>query len=145
MLLPYANDEELVRQTSAAVADLVKQGHAASDIAVLTWRGMNHSKVIGQDTLGGQRTRRFTGRYTEDGQAIVTEGELTLDTLFRFKGQAADCVVLTEVDFGEWSEDVRRRLFVGLSRTRLKLVLVAGERADRAICGRLCVTPAQAE
>lgn len=137
VLLQYTNDEELVRQTSAAVADLIKQGHAPSDIAVLTWRGMNHSKIIGQDALAGHRTRRFTGHYTEDGQAIVTEGELTLDTLFRFKGQAADCIVLTEVDFGEWSEDVKRRLFVGLSRARLRLVVVVSERAERVIHERL--------
>jgi len=137
VLMTYTNDEELVDQTSAAVTDLIKQGHAPSDIAVLTWRGMNQSKLIGQDTLGGQRTRRFTGRYTEDGQAIVTEGELTLDTLFRFKGQAADCVVLTEVDFEEWGEDVRRKLFVGLSRARLKLVMVVSAGSERVISQQL--------
>jgi len=137
VLLQYADTDELVGQTSAAVSDLIKQGHAPSDIAVLTWRGMNHSEIIGLDTLAGQRTRRFTGRYTEGGQAIVTDGELTLDTLFRFKGQAADCVVLTEIDFDEWNEDVRRRLFVGLSRARLTLVLVASEDAERMICERL--------
>jgi len=136
-LMRYANDDELIDRTAVAVTDLIEQGHAPSDIAVLSWRGMNHSKIIGLDTLAGQRTRRFTGRYTEDGQAIVTDGELTIDTLFRFKGQAADCIVLTEVDFGEWGEDVRRRLFVGLSRARLKLVLVATDGAEEMICASL--------
>ena len=47
-----------------------------------------------------------------------TAGTLQLETLFRFKGQAADCVVITEIDFDDWTDDVRRRLFVALTRAR---------------------------
>ncbi len=133
----YVDAGSLVEQTSAAVRELIDAGHAPADIAVLTWRGMSGSEVIGQDSLGGQRTRRFTSRHTEDGQPVLSDGELVLDTLFRFKGQAADCIVLTEVDFDEWNKDVRRRLFVGLTRARLKLALVASERAEGVICERL--------
>lgn len=92
---------------------------------------------MGCETLAGLRTRRFSGRYTDDGQAIVSDGELQLETLFRFKGQAADCVVITEIDFDSWTDDVRRRLFVGLTRARLKVALVASASARRIICERL--------
>lgn len=137
ILLEYGDAESLLAQTSAAVKAFVDQGHAASDIAVITWRGLDHSRVVGCDSLAGLRTRRFSGRYTDDGQAIVSDGDLQLDTLFRFKGQAADCVVITEIDFDAWNDDVRRRLFVGLTRARLKVALVASAPANRGICERL--------
>src|SRR5690606_34966175 len=52
----YGDAASLIEQTSAAVSELIQAGHAASDIAVLTWRGMAGSAVIGLDSLGGQRT-----------------------------------------------------------------------------------------
>jgi hypothetical protein len=45
--------------------------------------------------------------------------------------------VITEIDFDDWTDDVRRRLFVALTRARLKVALVASARAARAIEGRL--------
>lgn len=137
MIHSYVDPESLVAQTSAAVRELVDAGHAPADIAVLAWHGMTSSQVIDQGSLGGLATRRFTRRYTQEGTAILTDGELALDTLFRFKGQAADCVVLTEIDFTEWNEDAKRRLFVGLTRARLKLTLIASTRAEELICERL--------
>ncbi|MFN5511984.1 MAG: ATP-binding domain-containing protein, partial [Burkholderiales bacterium] len=65
--------------------------------------------------------------------AVWTEGELLVDTVFRFKGQAADAVVITEVDFEAFTSSVRRRLFVGLTRARLKAVLVTSERASKVL------------
>ena len=68
---------------------------------------------------------------------VLTGGTLTLETLFRFKGQAADGVVITEIDFAQWDETARRRLFVGLTRARLRVALVATEEAARMIEDRL--------
>ena len=133
----YRDEAGLLAATEAAVRRLLAEGHAPSDIAVITWRGLGGSRIAGLDTLAGLRTRRFTGRYTGEGDAVVSDGELQLETLFRFKGQAADCVVLTEVDFDDWSEDARTRLFVALTRARLKLALVASERAAELIEERL--------
>jgi len=42
-------------------------------------------------------------------------------------------VVITEIDFEEWTDSVKRRLFVALTRARLRVTLVASERAARAI------------
>jgi hypothetical protein len=58
---------------------------------------------------------------------------MLVDTLFRFKGQAADAVVVTEIDFERFDENARRRLFVALTRARLQAVLVSSERAKAAI------------
>ncbi|MEN9317031.1 MAG: hypothetical protein RIS35_3424, partial [Pseudomonadota bacterium] len=136
-LLEYTDPASLLEQTSGAVAAWIREGHTPSNIAVITWHGLARSQVAGQDRIGGLATRRFTGRYTADGQPVMTEGLLQLDTLHRFKGQAADCVVITEIDFDDWTEDVRRRLFVGLTRARLKVALVASARAAELICERL--------
>ena len=62
---------------------------------------------------------------------------LRVDSVFRFKGQAADAVVITEVDFAELGPRERRRLFVALTRARLQAVLVTSDRAAAAMRGRL--------
>lgn len=126
-----------LERTGAAVERMLAEGHRSGDIAVISWRGLATSLVMQQEWIGSRKTRRFTGQYTDDGEPIFTDGTLAVETLRRFKGQAADCIVLTEVDFEEWNDDVRRCLFVGMTRARMKLELVATERAAEEICRRL--------
>lgn len=133
----YATPEQLVERTSMAVRELRDAGHSPADIAVISWHGRERSRLIGLVHVAGLRTRRFTGQYTGDGQAILADGEPQLEILFRFKGQAADCVVIAEVDFDEWTDDARRRLFVGLTCARLKVSLVASSTAAGFIADRL--------
>lgn len=80
--------------------------------------------------------RRQAG-YDAAGSALWTDGELLVDSVFRFKGQAADAVVITEVDFEEFTLRERRRLFVALTRARLQAVLVTTERAAEVLRSRL--------
>ncbi len=103
--------------TDLAVNDLLKEGYAPESIAVLSFRGVSSSKLFNDDiaNLGQLPIKKFIG-YTDKGVPNWTNGKLFLDSLFRFKGQCADAVVLTEVDFSEWDENTKRRLFVGLSR-----------------------------
>ncbi|MCM5571099.1 NERD domain-containing protein/DEAD/DEAH box helicase [Burkholderiaceae bacterium FT117] len=129
--------DSLHARTDQAVGALLDAGHAPADIAVVCWHGLASSRIAGADEIAGLRTRRFAGRYDADGRPVFTDGELQLETLFRFKGQAADCVVITEIDFDDWTDDVRRRLFVALTRARLKVALVASARAAQAISERL--------
>ena len=58
-------------------------------------------------------------------------------TVFRFKGQAADAVIITEIDFEQFGNRERRRLFVALSRARLQAVLITTARAAEILQGRL--------
>lgn len=60
---------------------------------------------------------------------MYSDGEVLLETVYRFKGQAAPCVILTEVDFEEFDEIARRKLFVGATRARMHLTLIVSERA----------------
>ncbi|HWS13084.1 MAG TPA: ATP-binding domain-containing protein, partial [Rhodocyclaceae bacterium] len=50
-------------------------------------------------------------------------------SVYRFKGQAAPCVILTEIDFEALDDLGRRKLFVGATRAGVRLTLVASERA----------------
>jgi superfamily I DNA and RNA helicase len=65
------------------------------------------------------------------------EGELFIDSVHRFKGQSAPCIVFTEIDFEELDEAALRKLFVGMTRATMKLVLVVSERAAAALRDRL--------
>jgi hypothetical protein len=139
--LVYDDGASPVSATDDAISLLVHEGYAPKNIAVLSFRGVQNSALLGNDApdrLAGYRLRRHDG-FDSAGNAIWTEGDLLVDTLFRFKGQAADAVVITEMDFAELGLRERRRLFVALSRARLQVALVTSERAARVIVDRLGV------
>ena len=81
------------------------------------------------DKLGPHALKRFSGHYDIFGAPEYEEGEILIETVYRFKGQAAPCVILTEVDFEVMDTLVRRKLFVGMTRARMRLVMVMSERA----------------
>lgn len=137
MLRSYEGADGLVAQTDAAVADLIGLGHAADDIAVLTWQGLGRSPLHAVERLGGCATRRFTGRYDDTGRSILTDGDLVVETVHRFKGRSADCVVIAGMDFEGWSEDAARRLFVAMTRARLRVTWVTTAAAERVLAERL--------
>ncbi len=116
---PYQDGME-IEATENAIKDLIADGYAPESIAVLSYRGFASSKLLsgGVNTLAGLGVKKFIG-YDNKGNATWSNGEVFVDTLFRFKGQCADAIVLTEIDFDQWTENVKRRLFVGISRARL--------------------------
>lgn len=60
-----------------------------------------------------------------------TKGQLLIESVRRFKGQAAVAVVLTECDLERLEEMNRGLLFVGLTRARVHLEwVVSGETAE---------------
>ena len=134
---PYQEGME-IEATENAIKDLIADGYASESIAVLSYRGVATSKVLSSDVteLAGLGVRKFTG-YDSQGNATWSDGKIFVDTLFRFKGQCADAIVLTEIDFDEWTENVKRRLFVGLSRARLTVSLVLTEKASELIDQKL--------
>jgi hypothetical protein len=134
---PYQDGME-IEATERAIKDLIADGYESNSIAVLSFRGAASSKVLSNNVteLAGLRVKKFTG-FSSLGNAIWSDGQIFVDTLFRFKGQCADAVVLTEVDFEDWSENVKRRLFVGLTRARLSVSLVLTEKASELIDQKL--------
>ena len=113
---------------SQAVHDFLDEGFTPAQIVVLTLRGVAHSPLfaLSPDTLvAGLQLRRTTGQFNEEGTARYSDGELLLETVHRFKGQASDAVVLIgEVENLE-DEVQRSRAFVGLTRARLAVSVVS--------------------
>lgn len=135
----YAAAESPVPATEQALADLKSEGYSPANIAVLSLHGLVRSRIAGNagpSHLAGTKLRRQAG-YTPDGNALWTDGDLLVDTVYRFKGQAADAIVVTEIDFDKFEQGERRRLFVALTRARLQVALVTTEGAAEVLRARL--------
>ncbi|KND62252.1 Superfamily I DNA and RNA helicase [Candidatus Burkholderia verschuerenii] len=125
--------EEVIEATKRAITQALSLGFRKQDIAVLSYRGREGSALTAVDQLGPHRLRAFTGAYDLFGNPEYREGDVLLESIYRFKGQSAPCVVLTEVDFDTLDDQAARKLFVGATRATMKLIVVASERAARAL------------
>lgn len=133
----YASEQELLAQTEAAVATLRARGFALDDIAVVSGRGRERSALLNRVGIGSHLTRRFTGEYDAGGEPRWSKGELLVESVYRYKGQSAPAVVVTEMDFAELDEAARRRLFVALTRAQMAVELVLSTRAERCLAAAL--------
>ncbi len=130
---PETATRALFDVTMRAITKALAAGYRRSDIVLLTFAGRDHSKLLGLDALGPHALRRFDGTYDLFGNPVYTDGEVLAETIYRFKGQSAPCVIFTEIDFETFDEKAVRKLFVGATRATTKLMLVMSERAAR-IC-----------
>ncbi|WJF91555.1 ATP-dependent helicase [Paraburkholderia bonniea] len=121
--------DSVIDATKRAITQALGLGFRKQDIAVLSFRGREGSALTALDQLGPHRLRSFTGKYDLFGNPGYREGDVLLESIYRFKGQSAPCVILTEVDFAEFDERVARKLFVGATRATMKLIVVASPRA----------------
>lgn len=131
----YDDEESLLDETESALKKLLEEGYAPENIVILTFAGAANSVFFQPDAppgLSGKGLKRQTG-YGEDGQLRYTNGQVLVETLYRFKGQAADAVIVTEVDFEALDQRNRRKLFVAFSRARLHAALITSERAKEAL------------
>jgi superfamily I DNA and RNA helicase len=122
--LAYENDEGLFTQTSKAITLCLKHGFTRDHIVVLSMRGHEKSKILKQISLGPHTLRHFTGRYDEQGNQLFTDGAVLAESVYRFKGQSAQAVVITELEFENWSEKEFKKLFVAMTRSKMFLVFV---------------------
>ena len=135
--LLQAEATEQAESVQQAIRQLLDQSYSLSDITVLSYHGYGSSSLLNQEQIGPWRTRRFTGKYDENGNQQYSDGELRVESLHRFKGLQSPAVVLAEIDFSELSDDARRRLYVGMTRAKLTLTLVLTESALKALTGTL--------
>ncbi|HTT13009.1 MAG TPA: ATP-binding domain-containing protein [Burkholderiaceae bacterium] len=136
-LLTYTGDPGLLEATKRAVSLALQAGFRKSDIALVTFSGRDRSYLMHFDRIGPHVLRSFTGRYDLLGAPEFSDGDLLIETVYRFKGQAAPCVILTEVDFGELDDLMQRKLFVGMTRASMKLIVVLSERAAGVLSRRV--------
>ena len=125
-------DGNVIETTALAVQDLIEQGFAPESIAVLSFHGAKNSVILSNkvEKLNGFSLKKPTG-YDKESNATWSNGQLLVDTLYRFKGQCADAVVLTEIDFSDWDQVTKNKLFVGLTRARLTINLVMSTNVEK--------------
>ena len=132
-VLVWEDEAGLMERTRRAITRAIGLGFRREHMALVTYRGRESSRFTGLERLGQHGLRAFTGRYDLVGSPEYTGGELLVDSVHRFKGQAAPCVIFTEIDFEELDLRTQRRLFVGCTRASMKLILVMSRRAARRL------------
>lgn len=138
----HEDDTDCLRATESAIRRCLQRGFALGDVAVVSLRGRERSVLLRADRLGPWSLRRFSGTYDGGGDAVWTQGELLVESVRRFKGQAAPAVVLTECDFESIEPMTRRLLFVGLTRAGMHAEWVVSRRVAKLISRDLTDAPA---
>jgi hypothetical protein len=129
----YSDFAGLKNSTIGALDRARNAGFKKGDIAVLTYCGRERSALKPFDRLGSHTLRRFDGTYDAAGRPVFQDGDILIETVFRFKGQAAPCIILTEIDFETLDQTAMRRLYVGATRASMQLSLVVSDRAARQL------------
>ncbi len=132
---PHDDDAQLLQQTRQAIVRCLASGFMRSDMALVSFRGREHSQLLNLEALGNHTLHSFSGRYDLFGNPLFRDGELLAESVYRFKGQSAPAIIFSEIDLETLDERSLRKLFVGMTRARLKLVLVLSERAARLLRG----------
>ena len=135
-VVTYADATALVRETVGAITGAIGKGFKREHIAVITYRGREHSLLTPYDKIGPYALKVPTGQYDLFGNSIRSDGDVHIDSVLRFKGQAAPCVILTEIDFQSLDDKALRRIFVGATRATMKLILVASQRSAQLLLER---------
>ena len=136
-IVSYTDSADMIAKTVSAVTKCIGLGFKRSHIAVVTYRGRENSRLTPYDKLGPYSLRAPTGQYDLLGNALFTDGDVLVDSVHRFKGRAAPCVVFTEIDFETLDDAAVRRLFVGATRATMKLTLVVSEKSARVLLDRM--------
>jgi len=134
---PAGDTAQMHAQTRQAITRCLGAGFTRADMAIVSFRGRENSALLNLDALGNHSLKSFAGSYDLFGNPVFRDGELLAESVYRFKGQSAPAVIFTEIDFDTLDDKSFRKLFVGMTRARLKLVLVMSERSARFLIDKL--------
>ncbi len=116
----FAMLEALVQKKLAP--EIATRQYSPEDIVVLSMRGAGKASFEGQTTLGGFPLVPY------DPVAPRVPGAIRATSVFKFKGMESHVVIVTDLDQVETLRD-RRKAYVGMSRARYKLYLIATDAA----------------
>ena len=121
----YKSSSEQPEIVARIIQSLVSIGFSHDEIVIISCRGVHNSVFSSLDQVGGIKLRRFTGNYDANGNQILTRGQLTFDSIYRFKGQEAPAVILVDVD-PQQDRIVRERrlLYCGMTRATIRLEML---------------------
>ena len=112
------------------ITDLVSRGFAHSDIVILSLRGMAHASLMSATRVGTHSLSRFSGNYDVLGNQIFSRGQVLYESVYRFKGQQAPAVILTDIDPSDENLVLHWRLLMcACSRATVRLELLASRTA----------------
>ncbi len=134
---PDGDAAQMHAQTRNGIKKCLGAGFTRNDMAIVSFRGREQSSLLQLDALGQHTLKSFDGSYDLFGNPVFRDGELLAESVYRFKGQSAPAVIFTEIDFDTLDDKSFRKLFVGMTRARLKLVLVMSERSARFLIDKL--------
>ena len=125
----FGTPEEQREALLASVEHLCERGFRPDQMVLLSLHRHGEDPLQGARRLGSHRIKRFTGEYTEDGQPVYTDGDLLIDTVYRFKGDQRPAVILVDVDLdGGRPEREWQLLYCALTRASVAVeVLVAAD------------------
>ena len=135
--ITYADTAGMFQGVKDALRRCYSAGFRKHDVAIISYHGRAESRLTSRDRIGPTTLRRFTGEYDLLGQPVVTDGDVLLDSVYRFKGQAAPAIIFTEIDFAALDDRAVRKLFVGATRSMMKLVMVLHEKSAAQLVGRI--------
>ncbi|MEO6985285.1 MAG: AAA family ATPase [Paralcaligenes sp.] len=138
-IVRYGDTEEaLIACTSAAITHYLEKGFKPAEIVVLTMRGIKHS-ALARPKMGPHSISYFNGQFDKSKNPVWTDGDILFDSVYRFKGQSASAVILSEIDFDVLDDLERKKLFVGMTRAEIDLTLVISSRAEKVLGARMGV------
>jgi hypothetical protein len=124
----YKEAGEQSKRVAAIVTDLVRTGFRHSDIVILSMHGLARATFAQESRVGAFTLSRPTGGYDLLGNQLFENGQLRFDTVYRFKGQQAPAIILTDVDPNPDRRDhAERLLFAAMTRATVRLELVIRE------------------
>ncbi len=126
-----------LRLVERIVAKLLQDGHALTEVAIVSFAGRQKSTLLQRDALGPWPLMRFTGQFDAADAPVWSSGELLAESIYRFKGQSAPVVIVCEMDFDELDDQRARMLFVAMTRAQSRLHLVMSAAAEQALAVRL--------
>jgi len=135
--ITYADTAGMFQGVKEAIRQCYSAGYKKHDVAIVSYHGRAESHLAPLDRIGPTSLRRFTGDYDLLGQPIFSEGDVLLDSVYRFKGQAAPAIIFAEIDFDVLDDKSIRKLFVGATRATMKLVLVLHEKSAAQLIDRI--------
>ena len=110
---------------------LLRRGFAHGEIVVLTMRGRKHSVFSERERVGNFTLRRFNDEYDLFGNQVLTPGQITFDSVRRFKGQQAPVVILVDVEGDSGRHGTTERLlYTGLTRATVRVELLVCAKAS---------------
>lgn len=124
-LYDYESPNELPAILARRIQELSKVGFKPEDIAIVSCHGMKSTALAEVTQIGKHKVRKFTGDYDSDNNQIYTAGDLSFDSIFRYKGQQAPAIILVDLDDrlkkDDWATGV---LYCAMTRATVRLELV---------------------